>query len=101
MQAVIQLRSDVAVLLYGGSVECIDREELRKAKQDLEEALRRWSLTLSPAHPARQDAELKRYFLLTGPAEQRAEDVLLSLRRLEAVTAAYSNPQPQTVDACG
>ena len=103
MQAVIQLRSDVAALLYGGSVECTDREELRKIKQDLEEALSRWDLTLSPAHPARQDAELKRYFLLTGPAEQRAEDVLLSLRRLEAVTAAYSNPrpQPETVDAWG
>ncbi len=101
MQAVIQLRSDVAALLYGGSVECTDREELRQTKQDLEEALSRWGLTLSPAHPARQDAELKRYFLLTGPAEQRAEDVLLSLRRLEAVTAAYADPQAQKLGACG
>lgn len=93
MEAVIQLRSDVAALLNGVAIESLDGDDLKRAKRDLDDALKRLGLTLSPAHPARRDAELKRYFVLTGSPQQTPEDVLLSLRRLEAVTAAYSNPR--------
>lgn len=93
MEAVIQLRSDVAALINEPAVVEAAGDELRKVKGDLDAVLRRWSLTMSPAHPARRDAELKRYFVLTGLPKQKPEDVLLTLRRLEAVTAAYSNPR--------
>ncbi len=93
MEAVIQLRSDVAALINETMVGESACDDLRKVKGDLDAVLRRWCLTMSPAHPARRDSELKRYFLLTGLPKQRSEDVLLSLRRLEAVTAAYSNPR--------
>lgn len=93
MEAVIQLRSDVAALFNEPAVGAAAGEDLRKVKGDLDAVLRRWSLTLSPAHPARRDGELRRYFVLTGLPKRKSEDVLLTLRRLDAVTAAYSNPR--------
>lgn len=93
MEIVIQLRSDLAKLMRGDVGPGAVTDELRKIKQDLEEAVRRFGATLEPMHPGVEDAELARYFTLSNASELDSEQALVELNDLKAVTAAYAKPQ--------
>jgi hypothetical protein len=46
-------------------------------------------------HPGVQDAELMRYFTLSGVSDPDQEAILVALRNLEGVTAAYVKPEAE------
>ncbi len=94
MDTVIQLRADLARLMQGGGDETFPDDILRM-KRDLDNELARIGASLKPMHPGVQDSELARYFGLSGTSEPADESVLVALRSLEAVTAAYVKPEAE------
>ena len=64
-------------------------------KQSLDDALARLGVSLRPMHPGVEDADLARYFTLSGVSGKEGEKVLVALRDLDAVTAAYGKPEAE------
>jgi len=95
MEAVIQLRTDVAKLMRSGGVSDERADQLVRLKEELDKELARLGVSLRPMHPGAEDAESIRYFLLSGISELGKEEVLPTLRGLEAVTAAYVKPEAE------
>lgn len=94
MGTVIQLRADLARLMQGEAVTpCPDH--IVEMKQDLDDELARLGASLRPMHPGAQDAELARYFTLSGVPDPEQEAILVALRSLEAITAAYVKPEAE------
>ena len=95
MKAVIQLRDDVARLMQGEVGLDRSTDQCAKIKQDLDSELVRLGVSLRPMHPGAEDAELARYFTLSGTVSMEDERILATLRNLEAVTAAYIKPEAE------
>ncbi len=101
MEAVIQLRADLAALMEGETSRAWP-DHLTHMKRELDDRLARHGASLRPMHPGTQDAELMRYYTLSADTDSvgndsaakqsEADSVLLTLRSLEAVTAAYVKP---------
>jgi hypothetical protein len=64
-------------------------------KDDLDRELTRLGASLQPMHPGVQDADLARYFYLSGVSDAGGTQALEALRNLAAVTAAYSKEPAQ------
>lgn len=94
MEAVIQLRADLARLMQGDAVGAWPNH-LAAVRRDLDAELSRLGASLRPMHPGVKDTELARYFTLTGIPDPQQETVLATLRNLEAVTAAYVKPEAE------
>lgn len=91
MEIVVELRPEIADILHGTVGRDEAAVEFRKIEHDLDEELNRLGVSLRPMH-AVADPRLKRFFTISDGAEYGDAPVLESLRRLEAVTAAYAKP---------
>jgi hypothetical protein len=94
MATVIQLRADLARLMQG-EAHTAWPDHLVEMKRGLDDELARLGASLSPMHPGVQDAELMRYFTLSGVSDPDQEAILVALRNLEGVTAAYVKPEAE------
>ena len=95
MTAVVQLKTEVARLLHRGVGLEGQTPQLLKVREDLIRELAYLHMTLKPIHPNTEDHELARYFTLSRTAGPLNEEALGTLRKLEAVTAAYIKPEAE------
>lgn len=82
---VVSLRADVARAVYAGTQDSPSTVELNAA-------LKRFGVALTPQHPDSGDAELQSYFIIPGVPLEQAELIANTLREFEAVQAAYIQP---------
>lgn len=95
MNIVIQLRKEIAGLILGEPGERVTSREVSEMKDDLDRELNQLGASLQPMHPGVQDADLARYFYLSGVPDAGVSQALKVLRNLAAITAAYSKEPAQ------
>lgn len=94
MEAVIQLSAELAAALHGGAAGA-QSEPVTRMRRVLVAELAERGASLRPQHPGTTDTELLRYFNLSLPDDTDANELLVALRGLDGVTAAYLKPEAE------
>ncbi len=95
MRIVIQLRPEIAGITAGEPGARAMSGKVSGMKDDLDRELRRLGASLRSMHPGVQDAELRRYFYLSGVPDAEVQRAIDRLLDLDAVTAAYPKEPAQ------
>ena len=94
MEAVIQLSAELAAALHGAAAGA-QQEHVTQMRRALVAELARQGASLSPQHPGTADTELLRYFSLLLPDDTDGNALLVALRGLDGITAAYLKPEAE------
>ena len=84
-ETVVKLDADVARTMQGEGSPAESNESLL----ELRDTLRDLDIAISPMHPGAKDPELQTFFLVSRISSQEPERLVVALRKLHAVTAAY------------
>jgi hypothetical protein len=81
----VQIRLDVSLAVQG-------KREPNSASNELMRAIKELGINFAPLHPSSEDPSLARYFRIEVPTEEEAQRVIMRLKAVQGVEAAYIKP---------
>lgn len=88
MEIIVQVRPHVSLDLHGKRKPILATDDLRRAINEL-------GIGFDSIHPNIDDPQLMRYFRIEVPNQEEADRIIMRLKDVSCVEAAYSKPAPE------